>query len=310
MTTTNNTQNNGGADEFTSAYNVISVSFDPDSNAYAALTALKEMDSQGQLNLEAAAVVARGDDGQIEVKDRVGSYDYAGAASGGLLGLLIGIIGGPLGVLIGGTYGLMARLAGRPRRGRGDRLRAEPDLGVGAAPVTPRCSRRSPSRALRSSTPPWRASAAACSGERWTTWKPRSRPPRRPSATRSGRRPRSCAAAGASRPAAGPRQGGAAQGEDAAPRDRRPPAPSRRSRERAAHDDDGARVRPLANSDDSAAGRSPDEAVRPRGASSSETRDTVGPRRVEVSISIRTILLVAGAVASRGRWRRSRTSFS
>jgi uncharacterized membrane protein len=105
--TTNTSQNNGGADEFTNAYNVISVSFDPDSNAYTALTALKELDSQGQLNLEAAAVVLRGEDGQIEVKDRVGSYDFAGAAGGGLLGLLIGIIGGPLGVLIGGTYGLM-----------------------------------------------------------------------------------------------------------------------------------------------------------------------------------------------------------
>jgi uncharacterized membrane protein len=49
----------------------------------------------------------RGDDGEIVVKDRAGSYDFAGAASGGLLGLLIGILGGPLGVLIGGTYGLL-----------------------------------------------------------------------------------------------------------------------------------------------------------------------------------------------------------
>ena len=54
-------------------------------------------------------------------------------------------------------------------------------------------------------------------------------------------------------------------------------------------------MRPLANSDDSAAGRA-HEAVRPRGASSSETPDP-RPRRVEVSISIRTILLVACAVA-------------
>jgi uncharacterized membrane protein len=107
MTTTNNTQSNGGADELTSAYNVISVSFDTDSNAYPALTALKEMDSQGQLNLEAAAVVVRGDDGQVTVKDQIGSNNFAGAAGGGLLGLLIGIIGGPLGVLIGGTYGLL-----------------------------------------------------------------------------------------------------------------------------------------------------------------------------------------------------------
>jgi uncharacterized membrane protein len=104
---TNTSQDNNGAEAVTSAYNVISVSFDPDSNAYAALTALKELDSQDRLNVEAAAVVVRGDDGQIEVKDRVGSDDFAGTASGGLLGLLIGILGGPLGVLIGGTYGLM-----------------------------------------------------------------------------------------------------------------------------------------------------------------------------------------------------------
>lgn len=103
----NTTQHNGGADALTSTYNVISVSFDPDNNAYAALTALKDLDSQSRLTVEAAAVVVRGDDGQIVVKDRIGSYEFAGAAGGGLLGLLIGIIGGPLGVLIGGTYGLL-----------------------------------------------------------------------------------------------------------------------------------------------------------------------------------------------------------
>jgi uncharacterized membrane protein len=105
--TENDVQHNGGADGSTSAYNVISVSFDPDSNAYAALTALKELDAQSQLTVEAAAVVARGEDGGIVVKDRAGSFEFEGAASGGLLGLVVGIIGGPLGVLIGGTYGLM-----------------------------------------------------------------------------------------------------------------------------------------------------------------------------------------------------------
>jgi uncharacterized membrane protein len=91
----------------TGGYNVISVSFEADTNAYAALTALKELDAQGRLSLEAAAVVARADDGAIVVKDGAGSFEYAGAAGGGLLGLLVGILGGPLGVLIGGTYGLM-----------------------------------------------------------------------------------------------------------------------------------------------------------------------------------------------------------
>ena len=92
---------------FTSTYNVISVAFEDDCNTYAALTALKQLNTQGQLNLEAAAVVVRGDDGKLDVKDQVGDVDYVGTASGGTLGLLIGILGGPLGVLVGGTYGLM-----------------------------------------------------------------------------------------------------------------------------------------------------------------------------------------------------------
>src|SRR5689334_3452933 len=103
--TKNHSQHNGGAEAFTSPDNVISVSFDPDDNVYAALTALKELDSQNRVGLEAAAVVARGADGKLIVKDRVGSDEFAGTAGGGLLGLLIGVLGGPLGVLIGGSYG-------------------------------------------------------------------------------------------------------------------------------------------------------------------------------------------------------------
>jgi uncharacterized membrane protein len=98
---------NGGAGDRNTADNVICVSFDPDNNAYAALTALKELDSQGRLSLEAAAVVVRDADGHLVVKDQVGSNEFEGAAGGGLLGLLIGVVGGPLGVLIGGTYGLL-----------------------------------------------------------------------------------------------------------------------------------------------------------------------------------------------------------
>jgi len=105
---TNNTpQHNGGDAQASSAYNVIAVSFDPDTNAYAALTALKELDAQQRLSLQSAAVVVRGADGQIDIKDQVGNDEFAGTAGGGLLGVLVGILGGPLGVLLGGSYGLM-----------------------------------------------------------------------------------------------------------------------------------------------------------------------------------------------------------
>ena len=70
--TPNDSQSNGAA---VSADNVISVSFDADSNAYAALTALKELDAQSRVGVEAAAVIVRGDDGTLSVKDGVGSTD-------------------------------------------------------------------------------------------------------------------------------------------------------------------------------------------------------------------------------------------
>ena len=90
-----------------SVNNVVAVSFKDDSNAYDALTKLKELDSQAQLNLQSAAVVERSEAGQITEKEEVGDDFLEGTASGGIIGLLIGIIGGPLGVLIGGATGLL-----------------------------------------------------------------------------------------------------------------------------------------------------------------------------------------------------------
>ena len=87
--------------------NVVVVQFKQDPEVYEALTRLKELDSQGQLRLTAAAIVERGEDGHIEVKDEVGEEQIAGMATGGIVGLLIGIIGGPLGVLLGGATGVL-----------------------------------------------------------------------------------------------------------------------------------------------------------------------------------------------------------
>ena len=91
--------------------NVVVVSFGEDAandnKAYQALTDLKELDSQGQIKIAGAAVVTRGLDGRVEIKSEVGELPYEGTASGGLVGLLVGIIGGPLGMLFGGATGLL-----------------------------------------------------------------------------------------------------------------------------------------------------------------------------------------------------------
>jgi uncharacterized membrane protein len=95
------------ADEATSPNNVIVVSFEHDANAYDAMTKLKELDSQHQVDLGAAAIIVRHEDGQLEIKDEIAEDGVSGTASGGILGLLIGVLFGPFGVLIGGATGLL-----------------------------------------------------------------------------------------------------------------------------------------------------------------------------------------------------------
>jgi uncharacterized membrane protein len=86
---------------------VIAVTFGEDSKAYEALTTLKELDGQDQIALAQGAIVIRHQDGHLETKDLVGDDSYTGTASGGLIGLVIGILGGPFGVLLGGATGLL-----------------------------------------------------------------------------------------------------------------------------------------------------------------------------------------------------------
>jgi uncharacterized membrane protein len=59
------------------------------------------------VDLAGAAVVVRGEDGHLEIKDEVGDTGYSGTATGGIIGLIVGILGGPFGVLIGGATGLL-----------------------------------------------------------------------------------------------------------------------------------------------------------------------------------------------------------
>jgi uncharacterized membrane protein len=96
------------ATEGWSTYNVIAVSFDDDRNAEEAMALLRELDAQERIVIQQAVVVERRSDGQVVEADRTESTLMLGTASGGVIGLLIGIIGGPLGMFIGGAGGLVA----------------------------------------------------------------------------------------------------------------------------------------------------------------------------------------------------------
>jgi len=94
-------------DDVYSSRNVIAATFGEEASAFEALSRLKELDSRGDLGVHGAAVVAREDDGKIDVKDEFGEDNYENSVGGGLVGLLVGVLGGPLGVLIGGATGLL-----------------------------------------------------------------------------------------------------------------------------------------------------------------------------------------------------------
>jgi uncharacterized membrane protein len=87
--------------------NVIAVSFPESSSAYEALSNLKELDGQGQVEVEGAAVVERAQDGQLTIKDRVSDEHAHATWTGGLIGVLVGLLAGPFGILIGGVTGLL-----------------------------------------------------------------------------------------------------------------------------------------------------------------------------------------------------------
>ncbi len=82
-------------------HNLIAVTFEQDSRAYEALSRLRQASSAGRLVLRSAAVVERGIDGRISVPEGADAVIGTGIMGGGLLGLLLGVFGGPAGVLLG-----------------------------------------------------------------------------------------------------------------------------------------------------------------------------------------------------------------
>ena len=74
--------------------NVVLVTFDEESRAYQAASALKEASAEGRIDLHAVAVVQRAEDGTLRVKEGDADDFPAGTWTGGIVG---GTTGGILG---------------------------------------------------------------------------------------------------------------------------------------------------------------------------------------------------------------------
>jgi uncharacterized membrane protein len=87
--------------------NVVVVGFTEPSRAYQALSVLKECNADGRIGLDSAAIVERTPEGELRVPEGTDNMELVGTASGSLLGMLIGVLGGPVGVLVGWGSGAL-----------------------------------------------------------------------------------------------------------------------------------------------------------------------------------------------------------
>ena len=90
-----------------SQQNVVVIGFTEPSKAYQALSVLKACDADGRIGLESAAVVERTTEGALQIPESADNDELVGMASGSVVGMLIGVLGGPVGVLLGWGAGAM-----------------------------------------------------------------------------------------------------------------------------------------------------------------------------------------------------------
>jgi uncharacterized membrane protein len=87
--------------------NVVVIGFTEPSKAYQALSVLKSCNADGRIGLESAAVVERTPEGTLRIPESADNAELVGMASGSVVGMLIGVLGGPVGMLLGWGAGAM-----------------------------------------------------------------------------------------------------------------------------------------------------------------------------------------------------------
>ena len=90
------------------AQNIVVSLFEVESEAYQALTQLKQYPGDDRSYISAAALVKK-ENGTLRMLDGfdTGENTRDDMALGGLVGALFGVLGGPIGVLLGGSYGML-----------------------------------------------------------------------------------------------------------------------------------------------------------------------------------------------------------
>lgn len=85
--------------------NVIMLNVSAVEQARQSVRGLRRLHDAGDIRLEAFAVVERTEEGRIIVLDQVDDVQITATAAGGVVGGIVGLLTGPLGLLIGGATG-------------------------------------------------------------------------------------------------------------------------------------------------------------------------------------------------------------
>lgn len=86
---------------------LVLATFEDESRAYEALSDIKTLDASSKVALREAAVVRRDVLGVLSLADDVNPHEGEATVTGGIVGLLVGTLAGPIGVLLGGAFGLL-----------------------------------------------------------------------------------------------------------------------------------------------------------------------------------------------------------
>ncbi len=97
-------------------HKIVAVGFADRANAFQALSELKGAALEGSVDVMAANIVIRDESGRLSIPEGLDNVGGAGATGGGITGLLVGVIGGPIGMLFGWTGGMLIGSAYDARR--------------------------------------------------------------------------------------------------------------------------------------------------------------------------------------------------
>ncbi|MHC5228622.1 hypothetical protein ACYSNW_10120 [Enterococcus sp. LJL99] len=87
------------------------ITFEDQAKTYEALSQLKQISKSNTLELKQAAILQKSEDGtSYVIKDGLDYESGNRIATGGIIGMVVGILGGPLGVLCGWVVGDLAGL--------------------------------------------------------------------------------------------------------------------------------------------------------------------------------------------------------